>query len=295
MQAAKWNHDGERAVTIELDEFELWRDRGEEAPLIIRGEARLPQKASGTVVICHGFKGFAHFSFFPHVAEKLAEAGYRAVTFDFSGSGVGEDRQTFSNPDAFTHNTYLQELDDLDAVVGEARVRGWIDGGYGLFGHSRGGGIAILQAVHDPGVTSLVTWAAISSTNRWAPETVADWRQRGFIEIANARTGDVIPLSIELLHEVEEFGETRLNIAVSASRIQVPWLIVHGSEDETVPVSEGQRLANLAGPNAELNVIEGVNHSFGGKHPLEEVTPALESVTRTTVEFFAKHLGDSGV
>ena len=62
MQAAKWNHDGKGAVTIELDEFELWRDRGDEAPLIIRGEARIPQNAYGTVVICHGYKGFARFS-----------------------------------------------------------------------------------------------------------------------------------------------------------------------------------------------------------------------------------------
>ena len=273
-----------------LDEFELWRDRGDEAPLIIRGEARVPASARGTVVICHGFKGFAHFSFFPHVAAELAKKGLRAITFDFSGSGVGEDRQTFSNRDAFTHNTYMQELEDLDAVVAEARVRDWIDDGYGLFGHSRGGGVAILHAARDSGVRALTTWAAISSTNRWAPEVVADWRQRGFVDIANARTGDVIPLSIELLHEVEQYGETRLNIAAAASRITVPWLIVHGAEDETVPFNEAERLASLAGPNAELHVLDGVNHSFGGKHPLAEVTPTLDSITRTTVDFFAKHL-----
>ncbi len=126
MQAATWNSDSGTTRMIQLDEFELWRDRGEEAPLIIRGEARIPDSARGTVVICHGFKGFAHFSFFPYLAEKLAEAGYRAVTFDFSGSGVGEDRETFTNRNAFTHNTYLQELEDLDAVVGEARVRDWM-------------------------------------------------------------------------------------------------------------------------------------------------------------------------
>lgn len=275
---------------IQLDEFELWRDRGDQAPLIIRGEARIPEDAKGTVVICHGFKGFAHFSFFPYVAEKLAEAGYRAVTFDFSGSGVGEDRETFTNRDAFTHNTYLQELDDLDAVIGEAKVRDWMEDGYGLFGHSRGGGIAILQAARDTSVKALVTWAAISSTNRWLPEAVADWRQSGYIPITNARTGDVIPLSIEILHEVEEFGETKLNIAASASKIDMPWLIVHGGEDESVPVTEGERLSSLGGMNAEFLRLDGVNHSFGGKHPLVEMTPTLESVTQSTVAFFAKHL-----
>lgn len=280
---------------IELDEFELWRDRGDEAPLIIRGEARVPETARATVVICHGFKGFAHFSFFPYVAQQLAENGFRAITFDFSGSGVGEDRENFTNHDAFTHNTYMQELEDLDAVVAEARVRDWIENGYGLFGHSRGGGIAILHAARDSNVRSLVTWAAISSTNRWAPEVIADWRRRGFIDIANSRTGDVIPLSIELLHEVEQYGESRLNIAAAASQIAVPWLIIHGSDDETVPVGESQRLGSLAGPKAELLVLDAVNHSFGGKHPLPEVTPTLESVTRTTLEFFVKSLAHAAV
>ena len=276
-------------MSVELEEFELWRDRGDDTPLIIRGEARLPQNPKGTVVICHGFKGFSHFSFFPYVAEQLAGAGFRAVTFDFSGSGVGEDRESFTNKDAFTHNTYMQELDDLDAVMREARVRDWIEGGYGLFGHSRGGGTAILHAARDSNVKALVTWAAISNTNRWPPETVADWRQRGYIDIPNARTGDVIPLGIELLHEVEEFGETELNIPSAASRITAPWLIVHGSDDETVNVSEGERLAELSS-GGTLRVLDGVNHSFGGKHPLGEITPTLVAIARETVGFFETHL-----
>jgi len=281
-------------MTFELEEFELWRDRGDDAPLIIRGEARLPARAKGAVVICHGFKGFAHFSFFPYVAEQLANAGFRAITFDFSGSGMGEDRENFTSRDAFTHNTYLQELEDLDAVVGDAKVKDWIDDGYGLFGHSRGGGVAILQAARDPGVKALVTRAAISSTNRWSTDDVREWRERGYVEIVNARTGDKIPLSTRILEEVIEFGETRLNIASAASRIRVPWLIVHGAEDETVPVGEAQRLGAIA-ESGTLRVLEGVNHSFGGKHPLAEVTPTLESVTRETVEFFATHLTRPGM
>ncbi len=276
-----------------IDEFELWRDRGEQSPLIIRGEARLPDKPLGTVVICHGFKGFAHFAFFPHLADRLAEAGFRAITFDFSGSGVGDDRESFTNRHAFTHNTYMQELDDLDAVVGEARVRDWIEGGYGLMGHSRGGGIAILHADRDSAVKALVTWAAISSTNRWAPEVVADWRQSGYTEITNARTGDVIPLSTAILREVEEFGETTLNIASAASRIRVPWLILHGDMDEAVPVSEAERLASLSEAASTLRVIDGATHTFGGKHPLTEIVPTLDQVTRETVEFFSHQLASA--
>ncbi|MEO5589601.1 MAG: alpha/beta fold hydrolase [Gemmatimonadaceae bacterium] len=286
-----------RATTasIELDEFELWRDRGDDSPLIIRCEARTPPAPVGTVIVCHGFKGFARFSFFPYLAEMLAEAGCRAVTFDFSGSGIGDDRESFSNRDAFTRNTYLRELDDLAAVVGEARLRHWIDDGYGLFGHSRGGGIAILQASRDSGVKALATWAAISATNRWPPEMVAQWRERGFMDVANSRTGDVIPVNTDLLHEVENFGGTTLNIAFAASRVRRPWLIVHGAEDETVPLHEGERLARQSGGYGDLRVLEGVNHSFGGKHPLEEVTDTLESATRMTVDFFVEQFRSNAV
>jgi alpha-beta hydrolase superfamily lysophospholipase len=275
---------------VQTEEFELWRDRGERAPLIIRGEARIPADARSAVVICHGFKGFAHFAFFPYLAGKIAEAGMRAITFDFSGSGVGDDRENFTNPLAFTHNTYLQELADLEAVIAEARVHDWIDAGYGLFGHSRGGGVAILHAASDAAVKALVTWASISSANRWAPEVIADWRQRGFMDITNARTGQTIPLSIELLQEVEALGETRLNIPSAASHVKVPWLILHGREDETVALAEGERLAALSEGTSTFRAVDGANHTFGGKHPLTAVPPVLESTVRETVEFFAGHL-----
>lgn len=282
-------------MTFEQTGFELWRDRGDEAPLIIRGEARLPSDPAGTVIICHGFKGFARFAFFPFLAEEIAKAGMRAITFDFSGSGIGEDRENFTNPSAFTHNTYTRELDDLDAVVGEARVNGWIDSQYGLLGHSRGGGVAILHASRNANVGALVTWAAIGSASRWSPESVREWRRRGYVDIPNARTGQTIPLGMNLLDELDELGDTTLNIPSAAARIRSPWLILHGSEDETVPVSEAEQLADVSKQTSTLRVIEKANHTFGGKHPLTEVAPVLASVTRETVEFFSRLLTRAGM
>lgn len=276
---------------VRLESFELWRNRDEPTPLIIRGEARVPDDPAGAVVICHGFKGFARFAFFPQLAIRLAEAGLTAITFDFSGSGIGEDRENFTNQRAFTRNTFTQELGDIEAVVAEARVHGWIGGGYGLIGHSRGGGMAILHTALDADVKALVTWAAISHVARWPPEQVADWRQRGYLDIPNARTGQTIPVSTGLLREIEELGETRLNIAAAAERIRAPWLIIHGDSDETVPVSEAETLAAVSGSTSRLEVIEGGSHTLGGKHPFTEVTPVLERATSATVGFFAEHLG----
>lgn len=275
---------------IELDEFELWNDRGDDTPLIIRGEARLPRDAKGTVVICHGFKGFARWAFFPYLADQIAAAGMRAVTFDFSGSGVGEDRENFTNRDAFTRNTFTRELEDLDAVVAEARVRDWIEDGYGLFGHSRGGGVAILHASRNQDVKALVTWAAISHTNRWTPSDIADWRARGYADIHNARTGETIPLSTDVLDEIERLGETTLNVEAAAAAIRAPWLIVHGASDETVPPREGERLHEASTGVSALRLVEDANHAFEARHPLTAAPPVLEAVTRETAEFFARSL-----
>lgn len=275
---------------ILLDEFELWRDRDDERPLIIRGDARIPENATGTVVICHGFKGFARWAFFPYLAARIAGAGLRAITFDFSGSGIGEDRENFTNPDAFTHNTLSQELDDLDAVIAESRVRDWIDDDFGLFGHSRGGGVAILHASRNANVKALVTWSAISRPGRWPQDVIEEWKARGQLDVHNARTGEIIPLSTALLHEVERLGDSTLDITSAAAAVRAPWLVIHGDSDETVPPAEGQQLHDSSRDVSELRIVEGASHAFDARHPLIDVSPALETVTHDTVEFFVRYL-----
>ena len=284
---------------IETEQFELSRERqGGGKPLVVRGEAYHPGSArdsARTVVICHGFKGFAHWAFFPYLAKEIAEAGMRAVTFDFSGSGVGPDRLNFSQLEEFTTNTFTQELTDLDRVVAEARARGWIENGFGLLGHSRGGGVAILHASHDRNVKALVTWNAISSTFRWSAGDVAEWRQRGYTDIHNSRTNQNMRLGTALLDEVESLGKSKLDVGAAARRISVPWLIVHGESDETVPFKEGQLLSELSPGRSTLWKVEGGNHAFGASHPVTEAPPILSLVTRGTVAFFDGHLGPAAV
>ena len=258
--------------------------------LTIRGEVYPPESAIGSVIICHGFKGFAHWAFFPYLARKLARDGLTAITFDFSGSGIGRDRETFSEAAAFAGNTFSRELEDLDLVEDYARRRKWIEGKFGLFGHSRGGGVAILFAAAEAStVNSLVTWSAISYPNRWSPEDTLGWRRRGYAEITNSRTGQVMRLDTDLLDDVELHGKTKLNIEAAAAKIKIPWLIVHGTADETVPSSEAEHLHSLSKGASTLRLIEGANHGFDAKHPLNEIPAALETVVRETVKFFVRN------
>jgi uncharacterized protein len=285
-----------------IEIFELSRERpGGGKPLIVRGETYHPagsgtdESSSGTVVICHGFKGFAHWAFFPYLAQMVSEHGMRAITFDFSGSGVGPDRENFTTLEEFATDTFTRQLDDLALVIAESRQRGWIDRQFGLFGHSRGGGVAILHASIDKDVGALVTWSAISHTQRWTEAQKQDWRTRGYIDIENARTHQTMRMGPALLDEVEALSDGRLDIAAAAKKIRVPWLIVHGDADETVPVAEAVRLAELAPDVAMPWTVEGAGHTFAATHPIKDPAPLLALVTRGTVSFFAEHIARAAV
>ncbi len=52
----------------------------------------------------------------------------------------------------------------------------------------------------------------------------------------------------------------------SGSWSRCPLLLIHGSADRTVPLADGQRLAELAGPSAEHWIVEAADHS--GSHAL---------------------------
>ena len=59
-----------------------------------------------------GFKGFMDWGFWPLLAEALADAGMAACRFNLSGSGVGEDGETFSEKERFESNTHSPVTND---------------------------------------------------------------------------------------------------------------------------------------------------------------------------------------
>ena len=241
------------------------------------------------VIVVHGFKGFKDWGMFPPFAERLARAGVTAVSFNMSGSGVDASGEA-TLPDRFARDTYSAELHDL-AVVTTALAGGRLGvvppSSLGLVGHSRGGGIAILHASRDGQVRALATWAAIGTVERWDVATTRAWRASGTLDVVNARTGQVIPLRTDILDDIDEHAAA-LDIRAAAKRIEVPWLIVHGSADESVPVGEAERLAEASGrESTRLLVVPGGGHTFGAAHPWSPPVPAAEEVFDETIRFLA--------
>jgi dienelactone hydrolase len=245
------------------------------------------------VVILHGFKGFRSWGFFPLLADRLARAGFTAVTYNASGSGVDASGD-FAFPDRFGHNTYSAELADLRVVLTALRAGelGVVPpSSLGLMGHSRGGGIAVLQAAHDPNLGALVTWASIGSVDRWNGDVKSDWQTRGRLDVMNARTRQVLPLYLDILDEVQQEGTRRLDLEKAAGLVEVPWLLLHGEEDESVSSTESEQLHAANGKKStELRIVSGAGHTFGATHPMEGVPEPLERTMRATLDWFVAHL-----
>lgn len=252
--------------------------------------------ADAAIVVCHGFKGFKDWGFFPYSAAQLVRgAGCSVITFNFSGNGVGDDLLNFTELDKFEQNTFSKELDDLATVLA-ALEEGRLPGGraidrVGLLGHSRGGVISIVAAGEDPRVRCLVTWNSVALLDRWSDEQKAEWRRTGRIEILNTRTGQLLPLGVGLLEDAEANAD-RFDPVRAVSRLEVPYLIVHAADDESVGVAEGERLAKAA-TGARFERIEGAGHTFGAVHPFAGTTPQLTRVLDLTAEWFASHLASA--
>jgi uncharacterized protein len=272
---------GER-TEVEVERFEISSPEG----LPIRGIIERPARARSLALILHGFKGFKEWGFFPWLAERLHQSRIATCRFDFSRNGITEGSENFDRLDLFADDTYSRQLDDLDAVIHHlVRQPSLRELPLSIFGHSRGGAIALLGAAQIPRLQSVVVWSSIASLNRWDEATQAEWRRRGVLEIVNQRTGQIMKLSTAILDDLET-NRTRLDLQAAVSNLDVPLLVIHGGSDESVDIADGRLIARSA-PNATLVVIERASHTFGAIHPLVHVPRQLEIAATITARFIS--------
>jgi pimeloyl-ACP methyl ester carboxylesterase len=81
-------------------------------------------------------------------------------------------------------------------------------------------------------------------------------------------------------------NETRLNIKNAVHNLKIPYLVIHGSKDETVLIEEAKNLYSWNSDN-QILIVENANHTFNSKHPWDEsVLPNnLEKAVNATIEF----------
>jgi pimeloyl-ACP methyl ester carboxylesterase len=209
------------------------------------------------VVIGHGLTSDRERPWSRALSEGLRERGVASLRIAFSGHGESEGR--------FEEATVTKQVSDLEAVVDAlsadppaARVH--------YVGHSVGGAVGLLAAERDERIRTLVSLAAVTHAEDWVRALFADVRP-GQPVLGKASC----PWSEALEADLVATG----SLAGRAPGAGVPWLVVHGSADQVVPVQHSRDLAEASKGRAELIELEGVDHSFTGEEHLERLTAVV--------------------
>jgi fermentation-respiration switch protein FrsA (DUF1100 family) len=70
------------------------------------------------------------------------------------------------------------------------------------------------------------------------------------------------------------------SVVALGAAIKVPWLLVHGTEDDVVPIQDSRDIFAKANVPSQLIKIKGANHVFGGdftRPMIEAVVPWLQA------------------
>jgi pimeloyl-ACP methyl ester carboxylesterase len=252
-------------------------------------ELVIPDKFNqNLLVFVHGYMGFKDWGAWNLMQDYFLNLGFGFCKFNLPHNGTTVEKPLdFADLDAFSKNRYSYEKNDVISAFN------WIQNkvdlskaSLHLMGHSRGGGIALLCA-NDPRVNSVITLAAISSIEKrfdLPSDILEDWKKTGVRYVKNGRTHQDMPHSIEQLTDFETH-RNELDIQNACLALKKPILILHGDQDESVSIEEGEAIA--AWTKQSLHVIHGANHTFGASHPFsEKILPTeLQVCCEKIVEF----------
>lgn len=218
--------------------------------LFIRAEGAAPGEQRPVIVHAHGNAGDlgSHLDF----AAFLVESGCHVLMFDYRSYGQSDAAEGSLRRGML--------LEDTLAVVDYAAKRPDVTPGrVGLYGVSLGGSFALAAAAARPEVRSVATLSAFSSWQRIANDHVP---VLGWL---------LMPSGVDGVDAAAKLGGR-------------PYLIVHGTADEIVPVAHAGRLAAAAGgaDAATVMLVPGADHN-GITHSHREVREALVSFFRRTL------------
>ena len=246
------------------------------------------------VIFCHGYKGYKDWGAWNIAAEEFANNNLYFVKFNFShNGGTVENPIDFPDLEAFGHNNFVIELNDLEDVIN------WVTSNPAfkneadmnnitLIGHSRGGGIVMLKASENNKISNVISWAGVSDFGARFPKDekiLQYWEKEGVSYIENSRTKQQMPHYFQFYKNFKE-NEKRLTIKTAVSSLKIPQLIIQGTKDEVVLPKEAENL-HAWNPKSELVMIPEMNHPLGCSQPWEktEMPTDLAAVVEKSIDF----------
>ncbi|QTN31738.1 alpha/beta fold hydrolase [Akkermansiaceae bacterium] len=194
------------------------------------------------VVLGHGVTGNKDRPLLVAIANGLSAKGWPCVRFSFSGNGESEG--------SFADATITKETGDLMAVLRavpqERRIA--------YIGHSMGAAVGVINASRGLAIQALVSLAGMVHTGEFLEREFGDvspgegnmWDEEG------------CPLSKAFSEDMKQIG----SLVETAAKVRQPWLLIHGTADDVVPLQDSIDAHDAARCEKKLIRIPDAGHSF---------------------------------
>lgn len=200
----------------------------------------MPQNGDRVIIGCSGFGGKKDDLI--GIATALYRAGYSLLLFDFRGQGESQNGRP---------SLGLQETRDMKAAIGfvlakqpQARI--------GLLGYSMGGSVAISVAAADPSIKAVVSDSAFAET----AEAIRNVYRKYYLP-----SGLILPVTDFLSKILHGYSILKFRpVEYIAHLAPRPVLLIHGSDDKTIPVINAHLLYDAAGEGKEIWIDQGIDH-----------------------------------
>lgn len=220
-------------------------------------------------ILMHGFMGGKDGILEKLTADKLAQNGIASIRFDFNGHGESEG--------PFSGMTVPNEIEDAKMVFEYVQSLPFA-GPVAMTGHSQGGVVASMTA-GDLGADKVKCVVLL------APAAVLrDDAIRG--NTMGATYNPLDPPEYVLLFGDRKLGGEYIKTAFSlpiyetAQKYTGPACIIHGTGDQVVPYTYGERYHSIW-PGSELHILHAADHMFSKE---------MQKVVDLTVDFLVRNL-----
>ena len=224
--------------------------------LILQGFVHKPKKYDTAIVFLHGFPG-SMFGTAARVLHLFSKLNYLCFRFEFSGTNTSEGK--------FEDKLMSQEVKEVKSAI-DFLEKHFPFKKLILIGHSTGAIDAALYAHKDKRINKLILIGGVSDLKQavqydFTDQQVHDFWTKGYI--VYDRVGNWYHKKRLKKAFYDEFFT--LDIPKAMKKYHHPLLIVHGSEDEAVPVKEAHQLYHFANKLKKLAIIKGADHRFTKK------------------------------
>ena len=211
------------------------------------------------MILCHGFTTSKDSYTYIRLEKILNRKGISTFRFDFFAHGESEGE--------FEDITISEAVDDILNAIRFLKELGYSK--IGLVGSSFGGIASVIVASKTDHLFILALKSPVSDdlgklVAQESKQEIKTWKEKGFIYYTSS-DGRKLKLNYSFFED-----DKKVNGYEAAKKIKIPTFIVHGDNDESVPIEQSKKIVGLM-ENSRLEIIEGADHRYSKPEDFERM------------------------